>query len=253
MTTLIDCRYEALIALGHTGSTTDMMMDWLFDNGGTGATKLDRWETMLTSQGFPYGSRDDSWFALLGILGHDGHINDREMLFWCEDEGIITLPPANILVNTQFVTLIDELGEPLTHDQGPMPVIYQDYMPYRSDSIIINSVINTTAYEDVVSITTDLLPAGDYIITVSAIFHFFNKEEALEYIFTSTLGLDSPILSKSGDNVNNENTHEDFSYSFPYTSAIPFIFDMLFQARLADGGSDDVVIPSANIMIQRVS
>jgi hypothetical protein len=80
---LVDSRYQALIALGKSGHVNDMLMEWLFDNGATTASTLnDRWMEMLASKGFADKQLNDNWYELLGSLGYTGAMNDRELQFW---------------------------------------------------------------------------------------------------------------------------------------------------------------------------
>ena len=83
MTTLVDERFRALRALGHTGSTTDMLRTWLISEGGDASKPQmnDLWVSMLESKGF--GEQyNDAWYAYLGSLGYTGAINERETQFW---------------------------------------------------------------------------------------------------------------------------------------------------------------------------
>lgn len=47
MTTLIDARFDALRALGHNGSMSDMVLLWLQDNGAISDNIVDAWREML--------------------------------------------------------------------------------------------------------------------------------------------------------------------------------------------------------------
>lgn len=104
MTTLTDIRFETLRALLFTGSTNDMLVQWLQANGATSDCLPDAWEEMLFSKGFGDGySRNDGWFGLLFFMGFEGQMNDRELSFWL-DGGVLPVVPENVLTN---------LGEPL--------------------------------------------------------------------------------------------------------------------------------------------
>jgi hypothetical protein len=48
--TLVDCRFDALRALGYLGTTSDMLILWLQANGGVGNNVNDLWMSMLQSQ-----------------------------------------------------------------------------------------------------------------------------------------------------------------------------------------------------------
>jgi hypothetical protein len=87
MTAMVDCRFAALRLLGHTGTTSDMLLAWLKAEGGATSDSVnDAWVEMLTVQGFPlstYGSVQDAWWALLRSLGYTGSLADMEKDFWC--------------------------------------------------------------------------------------------------------------------------------------------------------------------------
>lgn len=89
---LNDCRFTALRDQGFTGQTNDMLLQWLQFNGATSDCLPDAWSEMLVSKGLSPVT-NDSWYALLGVLGYEGQINDREIDFWC-DGGEIPLFPA---------------------------------------------------------------------------------------------------------------------------------------------------------------
>jgi hypothetical protein len=85
---LVDCRYAALRNQGYDGHVNDMEMLWLVANGADPAigSLMDRWRSMLLSQGFTPEldyAFNDAWYALLGDQGYTGHMNDRETAFWC--------------------------------------------------------------------------------------------------------------------------------------------------------------------------
>ena len=82
--TLIDCRFEALRALGLEGSVNDMLYIYWLNLGGTGNTLNDRWYSALEALGQTEGSLNDRWYAYLGSLGYEGQINDREKQYWCD-------------------------------------------------------------------------------------------------------------------------------------------------------------------------
>lgn len=85
---LNDLRFQALRDQGFTGSTNDMLLQWLQANGATSGQLNDAWSEMLVSKGFSLVI-NDGWYALLGDLGYEGQINDRELAFW-SDGGLIS-------------------------------------------------------------------------------------------------------------------------------------------------------------------
>lgn len=91
MAVLIDCRFDALRALGYTGSVNDMLYVYWLDQGGTGNQLNDRWFSALGALGQTEGSLNDRWYAYLGSLGYEGQINDRETQYWCD---LINGPPV---------------------------------------------------------------------------------------------------------------------------------------------------------------
>ena len=98
MPALSDERFASLRAQGFTGATSDMLLQWLQANGASANAIPDAWQEMLASNGFPYGQRNDSWYAFLGSLGHEGNMNDREMGFW-ESGG--TISPDGVRITDQ--------------------------------------------------------------------------------------------------------------------------------------------------------
>ena len=84
MTTLIDAKFDALRALGHTGTISDMMVTWLQADGAVSESVVDAWDEMLSFQGFKdFGHRNDMWYALLGDRGFTaGTLAEREFDFW---------------------------------------------------------------------------------------------------------------------------------------------------------------------------
>lgn len=96
MTSLTDKRFEVLRDLGYEGQVNDMLLSWLQDNTDDDPKTLpDAWRSMLlTRTGLPLGNynRVDYWYELLGNLGYEGQLNDREMKFW-EDGGFPIVNP----------------------------------------------------------------------------------------------------------------------------------------------------------------
>lgn len=82
MPTLSDVRFEKLRTAGHTGSTSDMLLQWLQAGGATASQMNDAWKEWLADKGYLTGSNSDNWFAYLGSQGHTGSMNDREIQYW---------------------------------------------------------------------------------------------------------------------------------------------------------------------------
>ena len=115
MPALSDVRFDAMRALGHIGATSDMLLEWLSANGGGKSSIPDGWHNMLAFQlsGFDItasGQRSDDWYQLLGVLGHTGAMNDRELSFWLAGGTFI---PVVTLAN-----ITTEAGDPLTTEAG---------------------------------------------------------------------------------------------------------------------------------------
>ena len=97
---LMDCRFRALRIQGFQGTTSDMLREWLAVNGaGLPLRHInDMWRDMLIAQGFTPEMEyqyNDAWYAFLGVQGFTrGHINDRELDFWCDGGGFI-IPPVD--------------------------------------------------------------------------------------------------------------------------------------------------------------
>lgn len=97
-----DARFEALRLNGYTGSTNDMLLDWLGtyvttnSPGAPTPTSLpDAWGAMLSVAlgAGSTGNRIDDWGTLLVQMGHSGSLNDMELAFWL---GGGTLPPPPV-------------------------------------------------------------------------------------------------------------------------------------------------------------
>ncbi len=113
MASLSDARFDALRTLLFTGSTSDMLLAWLQDNGATAKAIPDAWKEMLASKlvATPTGQRTDDWYQLLGEQGFAGAMNDRELAFW---DGGAVLPAATALLITEGGdVLVTEGGDSL--------------------------------------------------------------------------------------------------------------------------------------------
>ncbi|MEE4280404.1 MAG: hypothetical protein V2I41_00565 [Pseudomonadales bacterium] len=82
MTTLIDARFNALRDQGYTGSTSDMLLQWLKASGATSNNINDAWYQFLSAEGYSGGHRNDSWYAYLRDQGYQGSLSDMELAFW---------------------------------------------------------------------------------------------------------------------------------------------------------------------------
>ncbi len=83
---LIDARFATLKEQGFTGSTPDMLLQWLLSNGATIPNTTDAWKQMIVAQlGFEAtGDVSTDWSKLLSNLGYDGQSNDQEAEFWLD-------------------------------------------------------------------------------------------------------------------------------------------------------------------------
>lgn len=98
MGALSDFRFDALRGQGFTGSTSDMLLQWLHANGATSPAIPDAWREFLDTVGFSTGHRNDDWYAYLGSLGYVGQLNDREYKFW-GDGGVVS--PDGVRITDQ--------------------------------------------------------------------------------------------------------------------------------------------------------
>lgn len=103
MAQLNDCRHEALVAQFGAGHVNDLLLLWLQANGATSNQINGAWHEMLIAQGIARPFQiSDGWYALLGSLGYEGSMNDRETAFWCEGGG--TFPTIeNLYVNSELI------------------------------------------------------------------------------------------------------------------------------------------------------
>ena len=84
MPTVNDEKFSALRGLNHTGSISDMTLQWLQVPAAVTATALpDAWREWLDDKGFATGNRNDDWFAYLeSVVTNPGALNDMELQFW---------------------------------------------------------------------------------------------------------------------------------------------------------------------------
>lgn len=87
MSTMIDLRFKALTDAGYTGSTSDMLKQWLaFETGTLSALPLqDLWRLYLISVlAIPEAEyhRSDFWYLYLELMGYEGAIQEKEYQFW---------------------------------------------------------------------------------------------------------------------------------------------------------------------------
>jgi len=143
MPSLIDCRFEKLRSLGYTGTTSDMLVPWLIDEGANpldGNHISDLWRSMLSSKGFT-GHINDAWYDYLGSLGHVGSINDREYQFWCSP-GIVTSATLS--------------GGGL--GTGPEVFFVRTFAGGTDDQIIATTPVDSLDTGDIFSLSTNLEP-----------------------------------------------------------------------------------------------
>jgi hypothetical protein len=130
MPALSDARFDALRALGYTGATNDMILQWLQANGATSPALPDAWMEMLLFQAdgaFTGGQRNDRWYTLLalnGFLAKD--INQRELDFWLAGGTFTPIP--NLYVNPELAGGVDNTSPPTAHTLafGPLDYVYED-------------------------------------------------------------------------------------------------------------------------------
>lgn len=77
----IDDKFAALRDQGFTGSLSDMILQWLQDAGATSNSVSTAWAQALYIRGYR-GQRNDAWYELLGDLGFEGALADRDAQFW---------------------------------------------------------------------------------------------------------------------------------------------------------------------------
>lgn len=102
MATLVDCRFESLRSQGFTGTTSDMLLQWLLANGATTPTIPDAWDEVLTIL-VGAGQYNDRWheWLLTNGYGFDGEqIHDMEMFFWCNGGLLVPLVPVESFDNS---------------------------------------------------------------------------------------------------------------------------------------------------------
>lgn len=108
MPTLSDARFDALRLQGFTGSTSDMLLQWLQANSGVPVPKTipDGWRALLNLYQ-KNGQRNTGWYDLLGDEGYTGSLNDRELAFWLAG-GVLSPPPDPPVLLGAFSTAYSE-------------------------------------------------------------------------------------------------------------------------------------------------
>lgn len=91
MTTMLDARFAALRGNGHTGATSDMLLQWLQAGGATSGALPVAWREFLDAQGYSDMPHfNDAWKRYLRDRGHVGNLNDAQLTYWL-DGGELTL------------------------------------------------------------------------------------------------------------------------------------------------------------------
>jgi hypothetical protein len=133
---LADARFQALRALGYTGSARDMLFEWLGDNGGVGGTVIDRWYTYLVSEGYGPRAVPDMREKQLRDLGYTGALSDMELAFW-----------TNMVAPHNYVTF-DGINDYLVRSSALTGVVASGFFTiaskFRLDNITGDKVIFQT-------------------------------------------------------------------------------------------------------------
>lgn len=90
MTSIIDAKFKALADLGYPGAMSDKILAWLQANGASSDSVTSAWLEMLAIRGY-VGQRNSAWNSLLGDIGYEGALPDRELAYWVTSAG--ALPP----------------------------------------------------------------------------------------------------------------------------------------------------------------
>jgi hypothetical protein len=88
MPELNDCRFDALIALGHTGATNEMLLAWAQAGGATSNNLNDALLEYLLLNNATSNNLNDAWVESLSFAGYTGTRNDMELDFWCNGGGV---------------------------------------------------------------------------------------------------------------------------------------------------------------------
>ena len=89
MGSLTDNRFNSLRSQGFTGSTSDMILQWLKANGATSNSIPDAWSEMLVSKGVS-PIRTEGWWELLDQMAPSDvgrSMSDLNCWFWSEGGG----------------------------------------------------------------------------------------------------------------------------------------------------------------------
>lgn len=117
-----DCKFEALRALGHAGSVSDMLIQWAQSLGATANQTNDAVLEALLLNGASSPTLIDAWFEALRSSGYAGSRRDMETEFWCVGGGLfgpIVIPDGSIIDPTTLNNIIDPSGSAYIVDPVP--------------------------------------------------------------------------------------------------------------------------------------
>lgn len=120
MATISDARFDALRTQGFTGSTSDMVLQWLQAAGATSnSIPVAKREVLVAFTLRPAETYhpNDYWYYYLGQLGYEGDINLRTLQFW-QAGGILTPLDVGFLITEAGDFLITEAGDFLVVEGG---------------------------------------------------------------------------------------------------------------------------------------
>lgn len=248
-----DCRFEALRGFGYTGTTSDMLEQWMSANGGArGDEHGSLFRSFLMAQGVTPGHVKDMWYEFLGSLGYEGSLRDREELFWCSG-GNIEPPVLRRLLTDTGEVLTNEAGEPLQHDLTTEDdMLLSDYLPTRIRGIDAYSIPENTTWTSV-TYGVYTLPAGDYTI-LHSVDWYAQGQGSTQHVLQFRVLLDGAPLSsivgqepKDSDETYQTNLHEKI-IGHPGGSMV-----LALQAQYEGGdGAPTAEIAGGNLILSRV-
>lgn len=160
MSTLNDCRFNALRLAGFTGATNDMLLQWAQAGGAISGALNDALLEYLLLNGATTPTLNDAWFEFLLAQGYTGTRNDMETEYWCALAAQVLVPDVVGLSQVDATAAITGAGLVLGTVTGTTdPVVSQD--PVAGVMVDLGSAVDITI---TAVVFTDLQAMADCLV-----------------------------------------------------------------------------------------